>query len=174
MLSWYDYILWYHSSSPATKQDSLVSRPHSTHFFPSSSAVMHPGRCGYSIWCIPSLEKKALLCCGRRWRAGVKRRGNSDTTLEPQPELPFLDAHCLTEGSLPLPIWPVWGDDYAHQCPCPSSCGSGGSSLMSVSILMIAMQASTALLSCLTLLMLGSKTPIFTTSTTLPLIKSRP
>ena len=60
------------------------------------------------------------------------------------------------------------------QCPCPSSSLFSGSSLIMVSILIIATQASTALLSCLILLMLGSNTPIFTLSTTRPLLKSSP
>lgn len=45
-------------------------------------------------------------------------------------------------------------------CPCPSSpplCS--GSSLINVSILITAIHASTALFSCLTLLILGSSTP---------------
>ncbi len=49
---------------------------------------------------------------------------------------------------------------HVNQCPCPSSpplCS--GSSLIRVSILMTAIQASTALFNCFTLLMLGSKTP---------------
>ena len=49
-----------------------------------------------------------------------------------------------------------------------------GSNCISVSILMMAMQASTALLSCRTLLMLGSSTPTLTISLTLPSVRSSP
>lgn len=57
-------------------------------------------------------------------------------------------------------------------CPSPPLCS--GSNLISVSILMIAMHASTALFNCFTLLMLGSNTPILTMSAVLPLDRSSP
>jgi hypothetical protein len=57
-------------------------------------------------------------------------------------------------------------------CPSPPLCS--GSNLISVSILMMAIHASTALFSCFTLLILGSNTPILTTSAVLPLSRSSP
>lgn len=59
-------------------------------------------------------------------------------------------------------------------CGSPSPPLFSGSSLISVSILIIAIQASTALFNCRTLLMLGSMTPIFTISTTFPRLRSSP
>jgi hypothetical protein len=61
-----------------------------------------------------------------------------------------------------------------NQCMSSSSPLLSGSSLIRVSIRMMAIHASTALFNCFTLLMFGSKTPALISSTTLPLIKSRP
>lgn len=85
-----------------------------------------------------------------------------------------LHSECGGYVALSRPLLGLQKPEQPLQCPWPSSCGSGGSSLINVSILIMAIQASTALLSCLTLLMLGSSTPILTTSVTFPLIKSKP
>jgi len=93
---------------------------------------------------------RLLLSCALKYARLYKYKSE----MEDSTRTPSIHAQCISSS------------------PPPPLCS--GSSLMIVSIRMIATQASTALFNCFTLLTLGSSTPILSMSMTLPCVRSSP